>query len=70
MSKASLDLLSIPGSEKGQTLLRPFSDPSPTPLLHALWLGIHLPRLALEVHTRLETTRPLAVSDSVVIGQY
>ena len=63
MSKASLDLLSVPGSEKGQTLLRPFSDPSPTPLLHALWLGIHLPRLALEVHTRLETTRPLAIID-------
>lgn len=44
---------------------RRLPEPSPLPQLPALWLCLHLPRLALEVYTRFESsTRPLAIIDT------
>jgi protein ImuB len=48
-----------------QPQLRIPDEPASIPQLHALWLCVHLPQLALEVHTRLaSTTRPRVVIDA------
>jgi len=48
-----------------QQQLRIPEEPAPIPVLHALWLCVHLPQLALEVHTRLApTSRPRAIIDA------
>ena len=76
MSKAGFD---IAAPERAQTRIRvpdaTATAPASVPSLRNLWLCVHLPQLALEVHTRLDSaiagsaltlarrTRPLAVVD-------
>jgi len=74
MSKAGFDLVAPEPAQPRIRIPDEASSASP-PTLRDLWLCVHLPRIALEVHTRLdpaigrsafsatERTRPLAVVD-------